>query len=199
MLCVEPTHYIGDLSWLSKFGEVQRTEVEDWGKVQSIRVFYTEGPEVEFGVTSVDWVTFPLDAGTSAVLANGRQFFLIERTGSPKLSNRYSNVPTRLHLTALGRARVPLTLGDTVTPRVPQVAAGVGAPEARPINRAYSNSRGIEGARDATGVVVVVDVLRAFTTAAYAFAAASPRLNWLPRLRRRLPRPVFGWVRSAGG
>jgi 2-phosphosulfolactate phosphatase len=29
---------------------------------------------------------------------------------------------------------------------------------------------GIEGARDATGAVVVIDVLRAFTTAAYAFA-----------------------------
>jgi 2-phosphosulfolactate phosphatase len=30
---------------------------------------------------------------------------------------------------------------------------------------------GVEGARNATGVVVVIDVLRAFTTAAYAFAA----------------------------
>src|SRR5262245_43634213 len=30
---------------------------------------------------------------------------------------------------------------------------------------------GVEGAREATGVVVVIDVLRAFTTAAYAFAA----------------------------
>ena len=30
---------------------------------------------------------------------------------------------------------------------------------------------GIEGARDATGVVVVIDVLRAFTTAAYTFVA----------------------------
>jgi 2-phosphosulfolactate phosphatase len=31
--------------------------------------------------------------------------------------------------------------------------------------------QGIDGARSATGVVVVIDVLRAFTTAAYAFAA----------------------------
>ncbi|MBL8849065.1 MAG: 2-phosphosulfolactate phosphatase [Planctomycetaceae bacterium] len=31
--------------------------------------------------------------------------------------------------------------------------------------------QGIEGARKATGTVVVIDVLRAFTTAAYAFAA----------------------------
>ena len=30
---------------------------------------------------------------------------------------------------------------------------------------------GVEGAREAAGVVVVIDVLRAFTTAAYAFAA----------------------------
>ena len=50
--CFKPIQYLHDLTWLSTFGAVQRAEVEDWGNVQSIRAFYTEGPEVEFGVTS---------------------------------------------------------------------------------------------------------------------------------------------------
>jgi 2-phosphosulfolactate phosphatase len=35
---------------------------------------------------------------------------------------------------------------------------------------------GVHGAREATGVVVVIDVMRAFTTAAYAFAAGAAEI-----------------------
>ena len=54
---------------------------------------------------------------------------------------------------------------------------------------------GIEGAREATGVVVVVDVMRAFTTAAYAFAAGAAEIRWLRRPRRRSRCRDFGWER----
>ena len=42
---------------------------------------------------------------------------------------------------------------------------------------------GLDGARTATGTVVVIDVFRAFTTAAYAFAAGLSEIE-LVRLSR---------------
>lgn len=45
---------------------------------------------------------------------------------------------------------------------------------------------GIDGARDASGVVVVVDVLRAFTTAAYAFAAGATEVDLVASVEEAL-------------
>lgn len=36
----------------------------------------------------------------------------------------------------------------------------------------------LDNCTDARGVVVVIDVMRAFTTAAYAFAAGARRSSW---------------------
>jgi predicted nucleotidyltransferase len=71
ILCSQPKHYLFDLQWLSTFGDIRRTAIEDWGEVQSVRVFYAAGPEVEFGIASVNWMAVPLDAGTKQVLADG--------------------------------------------------------------------------------------------------------------------------------
>jgi hypothetical protein len=58
---------------------------------------------------------------------------------------------------------------------------------------------GIDGASTATGIVVVIDVLRTFTTAAHAFDAGIDEIELgLKRLSRRSPHQGFGWVRSAG-
>ena len=46
---------------------------EDWGKVQSLRVCYLDGLEVEFGITDRDWLREPLDSGTIGVLEQGWQ------------------------------------------------------------------------------------------------------------------------------
>ena len=40
-------------------------------KVTSLRVFYLEGPEIEFGITTPDWINLPLDFGTRKVIKDG--------------------------------------------------------------------------------------------------------------------------------
>ena len=50
---------------------------------------------------------------------------------------------------------------------------------------------GIGGARQATGVVVVIDVLRAFTTAAYAFAAGATEIALVATVEEALGLPGF--------
>jgi 2-phosphosulfolactate phosphatase len=50
---------------------------------------------------------------------------------------------------------------------------------------------GLEGARRATGAVVVIDVLRAFTTAAYAFDAGITEIELVSTVEEALARPGF--------
>jgi hypothetical protein len=46
--------------------------VEDWGLVQSKRVPYADGTEVEFGFTTRRWASInPVDLGTKAVVSGG--------------------------------------------------------------------------------------------------------------------------------
>jgi hypothetical protein len=73
--------YENDDAWLWQFGTPRAIEREDWGRVQSRRVFYEAGPEVEFGLTTADWMaTDPLDDGTAEVIANGARVVL-DQTG----------------------------------------------------------------------------------------------------------------------
>jgi hypothetical protein len=57
---------------------------------------------------------------------------------------------------------------------------------------------GIDGARQARGAVVVIDVMRAFTTAAYAFDAGWLKSTWSRLSRKRSQFQDSGWVRSEG-
>ena len=50
---------------------------------------------------------------------------------------------------------------------------------------------GVEGARYATGVVVVIDVMRAFTTAAHAFAAGLEEIELVATVEEALATPGF--------
>ena len=52
-------------------------------------------------------------------------------------------------------------------------------------------SRGPEGARGATGHVVIIDVIRAFTTAAYAFSAGIEEIELVATVEDALSRPGF--------
>ncbi len=79
--CVRPARYLEEQTWLSRFGVAQSVSIEDWGIVQSLRVFYADGPEVEYGITSSEWVTFPLDEGTIKVLKDG-VVVLLDRDGN---------------------------------------------------------------------------------------------------------------------
>ena len=63
--------YIRDQTWTSEFGEVIKCQKEDWGNVTSLRTFYREGLEVEFGFSAPDWANVPMDAGSVRVVADG--------------------------------------------------------------------------------------------------------------------------------
>jgi predicted nucleotidyltransferase len=71
LICSDPTRYLADPSWASAFGKVNDHVVEDWGLVQSVRVFYQDGPEVEFGIAGTGWTEIPPDPGTAAVVLDG--------------------------------------------------------------------------------------------------------------------------------
>ena len=51
--------------------------------------------------------------------------------------------------------------------------------------------KGVDGAREATGVVVVIDVMRAFTTAAYAFGAGIAEIDLVATVEEAFATPGF--------
>ena len=81
IVCARPELYLQELTWISRFGVARAVSIEDWGNVQSVRAFYSGGPEAEYGITSTEWVSFPLDEGTVTVLQNG-VIVLLDRDGS---------------------------------------------------------------------------------------------------------------------
>ena len=80
LLATEPHKFIDDSKWLKNFGSVKSHTLEDWGLVTSLRVFYHEGLEVEYGLTSREWASEPIDEGTRRVILNGMQI-LLDKTG----------------------------------------------------------------------------------------------------------------------
>lgn len=71
IIAAHPQRYLDDTCWTATFGVAAGQALEDWGKVQSLRVWYAGGPEVEFGFTTSEWVAYPMDAGTRRVIAEG--------------------------------------------------------------------------------------------------------------------------------
>jgi predicted nucleotidyltransferase len=71
ILAHTPQPFLQDAGWAERFGKVASQETEDWGRVTSLRVFYTGGLEVEFGFTTPDWADVPVDAGTRRVVSDG--------------------------------------------------------------------------------------------------------------------------------
>jgi len=50
---------------------VEKYQIEDYGKLTSVRVWYQNGMEVEYGFATPDWAVPPLDAGTERVIRDG--------------------------------------------------------------------------------------------------------------------------------
>lgn len=71
ILTADPAKYIQDHSWVTVFGEVREHRVENWGRVTSLRTFYEEGLEVEYGFATPDWASVPMDAGSVRVVSDG--------------------------------------------------------------------------------------------------------------------------------
>ena len=78
ILTDRPQQYLNDLRWIERFGEAEKTQVEDYGRLQSLRVWYRNGVEVEYGITQPDWASVPLDPGTRQVIRGG-MIVLFER------------------------------------------------------------------------------------------------------------------------
>ncbi len=71
MITNHPDDYLKQTEWISIFGEIERQQIEDYGKVTSIRVWYIGDLEVEYGITDEDWISFPFDEGTRQVIQDG--------------------------------------------------------------------------------------------------------------------------------
>ena len=80
LLTIDARRYLAETSWTLAFSAIARQQIENWGKVTSIRVWYASGLEVEFGVTTPDWAALPVDEGTRHVVAGGIRV-LIDRSG----------------------------------------------------------------------------------------------------------------------
>ena len=78
ILTDQPQKYLGDLKWIDRFGVVEKHQTEDYGKLISLRVWYQNGHEVEYGITTPAWAMTPLDAGTQEVILGG-MIVLFER------------------------------------------------------------------------------------------------------------------------
>ncbi len=76
ILTTDVARYFSECAWLSLFGEVARSSVEDYGKVTSLRAFYKNGLEVEYGFTMPDWAEMPMDAGSARVVSDGMKILL---------------------------------------------------------------------------------------------------------------------------
>ncbi|MHB8778169.1 MAG: nucleotidyltransferase domain-containing protein [Anaerolineales bacterium] len=80
LLASEPQELINKPEWVNAFGLVKSCTVEDWGLVTSLRVYYRDGLEVEYGLTSSDWAGKPIDAGARQVILDGMKI-LLDRVG----------------------------------------------------------------------------------------------------------------------
>jgi len=81
IITASPEAIINNPAWIENFGCPNKVNLEDWGKVQSIRALYPNGLEVEFVITGMNWLAQPIDEGTVSVIKDGIQV-VFERGGS---------------------------------------------------------------------------------------------------------------------
>ena len=80
IIAADPTRYLSDVSWICQFGKPEHHQTEDYGLVTSLRVWYRDGLEIEYGLTDERWAAVPLDEGTRQVIEAGMRV-LFERGG----------------------------------------------------------------------------------------------------------------------
>ncbi|HEY0765437.1 MAG TPA: nucleotidyltransferase domain-containing protein [Pyrinomonadaceae bacterium] len=80
ILTVDVTKYLQSQEWLSLFGKVEESRVENWGRLTSIRAFYEDAYEIEYGFSAPNWADVPIDSGTRRVVSNGMKI-LYDPTG----------------------------------------------------------------------------------------------------------------------
>ena len=76
LIAVDPNLYLKDITWVQQFGMVETQQIEDYGLLTSIRVWYADGHEIEYGITDERWSAVPLDEGSRQVIAAGMRVLL---------------------------------------------------------------------------------------------------------------------------
>src|SRR5262245_30888805 len=66
-----PNVYLKHTQWPSLFGTVRRDQTEYYGKCTSLRVWYDEGFEVEYGFVDESWASLPVDDDTRKIISDG--------------------------------------------------------------------------------------------------------------------------------
>ena len=51
IITANPSQYFQNPDWILQFGVVEKQQVEDYGLLTSIRVWYIDGREIEYGIT----------------------------------------------------------------------------------------------------------------------------------------------------
>jgi predicted nucleotidyltransferase len=78
----QPQMYLLERTWTHAFGEVVNEQVEEYGRLVSLRVRYANGLEVEYGLTDPSWADIPLDDGTRQVISGGMRVLFERRPRS---------------------------------------------------------------------------------------------------------------------
>lgn len=79
-LCKNKIKYLENSEWATQFGKIAKTQIEEYGAVTSLRVWYQDSFEVEFGYAAESWATTPIDSGTRHVIKDGMRI-LIDKQG----------------------------------------------------------------------------------------------------------------------
>lgn len=68
----EPSKLLDDNAWFEQFGQVEKFKREDWGLVQSLRVHYANGQEIEFGITTGEWISpIEIELASGQIMRDG--------------------------------------------------------------------------------------------------------------------------------
>src|ERR1041384_7548159 len=51
LIATDPNIYLDDTSWVQQFGTVKKRQMEDYGLLISLRIWYMDGLEIEYGIT----------------------------------------------------------------------------------------------------------------------------------------------------
>lgn len=86
ILTANKAEMVAHPDFVQAFGDVREMQTEYYGACTSIRVWYEDGPEVEFGIVEPSWIDMPLDAGTRGVLRDGYRVLLDKK-------QRFQNLP----------------------------------------------------------------------------------------------------------
>lgn len=72
----EKNYMVESQDFVDRFGSQIKKAQENYGACSSIRVYYKNGMEVEFGLVDPSWIKKPLDRGTRRVLEDGYRVIL---------------------------------------------------------------------------------------------------------------------------